>query len=587
MVFPKWHCGQESSMRRTGQPAVRHVAAVERAFAVLDALADRRPSWGRTRSPGGRASTRAPCRGSSRRSPHAGFVEHVAESGRYRLGLRLLQLGNAVLARLDLREVARPHLRALVEETGETATLSAPGEHDAVTVDFVQSALVRAERRAARPPERRPRDRGRQGRARVRRRRSRPAKLEPRITDRTITDRRDARRRARARARARLGRGGRRARGGPERDRRAGLASRGELAGDPRRPGPGRPLRRTTPCEAALPGLLEHAAAITVALAARRLVHTRSHRRRIDEHRRARRHPRPPSTASSASSGGEFMEWEGWYWPNHFGDPVAEHHAVRERRRRLGRVAAAQVGLPRRRRARGRRSDLHERHARARGRPDPLRALLRREREDGRRRHRLQVRRRPRLGDHRARLRPRPLPGGRGRPRRRDRRRSRRSSRTSSSRARGRASSLAGLCDADVERLALLPLLAATRSQVGGVPCWVSRTGLLGRARLRDLLPPGRRRAALGRRSPDAGAQPYGLAAVETIRIESGLIFIGYDYFQHETDPFDMSLDKVIVLDKGDFYGKAALAGDGQEPAATAGDARRRGRARCPSTAPR
>ena len=60
------------------------------------------------------------------------------ETGRYRLGPRLLQLGNAVLARLDLRETARPHLRALVEATGETATLSAPGDPDAVTVDFVQ-----------------------------------------------------------------------------------------------------------------------------------------------------------------------------------------------------------------------------------------------------------------------------------------------------------------------------------------------------------------------------------------------------------------------------------------------------------------
>ena len=27
--------------------------------------------------------------------------------------------------------------------------------------------------------------------------------------------------------------------------------------------------------------------------------------------------------------GCEFMDWEGWYWPSHFGDPVAEHHAVR------------------------------------------------------------------------------------------------------------------------------------------------------------------------------------------------------------------------------------------------------------------
>jgi DNA-binding IclR family transcriptional regulator len=68
-----------------------------------------------------------------------GFVEHVPESGRYRLGLRLLQLGNSVVERLDLRAVAGPHLEALVAETGETATLSAPGERDAVTVDFAQS----------------------------------------------------------------------------------------------------------------------------------------------------------------------------------------------------------------------------------------------------------------------------------------------------------------------------------------------------------------------------------------------------------------------------------------------------------------
>jgi IclR family acetate operon transcriptional repressor len=68
-----------------------------------------------------------------------GIVEHVQETGRYRLGVRLLQLGNIVLARLDLRQIARAHLQALVESTGETATLSAPGERDAVTVDFVQS----------------------------------------------------------------------------------------------------------------------------------------------------------------------------------------------------------------------------------------------------------------------------------------------------------------------------------------------------------------------------------------------------------------------------------------------------------------
>jgi DNA-binding IclR family transcriptional regulator len=61
----------------------------------------------------------------------AGYVDQAA-NGRYRLGIRLVQLGNAVVDRLDLRELARPELERLVERVGETATLS-------VTVDFVQS----------------------------------------------------------------------------------------------------------------------------------------------------------------------------------------------------------------------------------------------------------------------------------------------------------------------------------------------------------------------------------------------------------------------------------------------------------------
>jgi DNA-binding IclR family transcriptional regulator len=52
-----------------------------------------------------------------------GFVQHNAESGRYRLGLRLLQLGEAFLETIELRAVARPHLQRLSEETEETAHL--------------------------------------------------------------------------------------------------------------------------------------------------------------------------------------------------------------------------------------------------------------------------------------------------------------------------------------------------------------------------------------------------------------------------------------------------------------------------------
>jgi IclR family acetate operon transcriptional repressor len=68
----------------------------------------------------------------------AGLVMRT-ESGPYRLGLRLVTLSERVLASLDVRALARPLLARLVAETGETATLSVPGETEAITVDFVPS----------------------------------------------------------------------------------------------------------------------------------------------------------------------------------------------------------------------------------------------------------------------------------------------------------------------------------------------------------------------------------------------------------------------------------------------------------------
>jgi DNA-binding IclR family transcriptional regulator len=130
---------KERTTARTGQPAVRHVASVERAFKVLDALADGGDLGTNevSRRTGINASTVSRLLATL---AAARYVEHVPSSGRYRLSLRLVELGNSVLGRLDLRALARPHLEALVRETGETATLSAPGEHDAVTVDFVHSS---------------------------------------------------------------------------------------------------------------------------------------------------------------------------------------------------------------------------------------------------------------------------------------------------------------------------------------------------------------------------------------------------------------------------------------------------------------
>jgi IclR family acetate operon transcriptional repressor len=123
-------------MPRTGQPSRERIGAARRSIAVLDVLAASGPLG--TNEIARRLET-TPSTVSRQLGTlaEAKLVDHDPQTGRYRLGIRLVQLGNAVLSRLDVRAVARPHLEALVEQVGETSTLSVAGDPDAVTVDFV------------------------------------------------------------------------------------------------------------------------------------------------------------------------------------------------------------------------------------------------------------------------------------------------------------------------------------------------------------------------------------------------------------------------------------------------------------------
>lgn len=119
------------------QPAERRLESVERLLRLLDAFLEIEGDAGTNelaRASGVNASTVSRLLGTL--CAH-GYAERVPASGRYRLGGRFLRLAQHVLAQLDLRTLARPHLAALEASTGETATLSVPGQPDAVTVDFV------------------------------------------------------------------------------------------------------------------------------------------------------------------------------------------------------------------------------------------------------------------------------------------------------------------------------------------------------------------------------------------------------------------------------------------------------------------
>jgi aminomethyltransferase len=104
---------------------------------------------------------------------------------------------------------------------------------------------------------------------------------------------------------------------------------------------------------------------------------------------------------------------------------------------------------------------------------------------------------------------------------------------------------------------------------VGGVPCMLSRTGYSGELGYELYCKPEDASDlwnAVLEAGRSAGMLPIGLSAIETLRVESGLLFPDIDYFQHKTDPFEVRLDKLVKLDKpGDFIGKAALERIAQE----------------------
>jgi len=52
------------------------------------------------------------------------LVDKNPETGRYRLGLKLFELGSKAIASLDLRELALPHMTRVQRETEETVNFA-------------------------------------------------------------------------------------------------------------------------------------------------------------------------------------------------------------------------------------------------------------------------------------------------------------------------------------------------------------------------------------------------------------------------------------------------------------------------------
>ena len=67
------------------------------------------------------------------------YVERDSGTGKYRLGSRILELGLSALSKLDVYEIARPYLRSLMSETGETAHIGVLRDGEVVSIVNVES----------------------------------------------------------------------------------------------------------------------------------------------------------------------------------------------------------------------------------------------------------------------------------------------------------------------------------------------------------------------------------------------------------------------------------------------------------------
>jgi aminomethyltransferase len=129
---------------------------------------------------------------------------------------------------------------------------------------------------------------------------------------------------------------------------------------------------------------------------------------------------------------------------------------------------------------------------------------------------------------------------------------------------------LRAVAEADIDSL---KYFRVTKGRIDGIPVEISRTGYTGDlgyeiwAEWADAL---KVWDALMRAGRDYEVRPAGMLALDVARIEAGLLLIEVDFFScrkamiaaQSYTPFEMSLDRLVSLDKGPFVGQAALASE-------------------------
>jgi IclR family KDG regulon transcriptional repressor len=132
-------------LERPVSPRYR-IQAIERAVSILNAFSSEDPELGVTELAERLGLHKSTVHRFMVNLDAAGLVERNPRSGRYRLGLRIFELGGLVMQQMNLWDEALPFLEGLVRDTGETGHLAVLGGGEAIYIERVEA------RRALRVP---------------------------------------------------------------------------------------------------------------------------------------------------------------------------------------------------------------------------------------------------------------------------------------------------------------------------------------------------------------------------------------------------------------------------------------------------
>lgn len=116
------------------------IQSVERAFAILEQFSQNERELGVTVIANRVGLHKSTCFGLLYTLQELGYIQQNPETGRYGLGLKIFELGQTYLAGQDLRQLANPYLRRLVEQTQETVHLVVLEGRTAVYIDKVEGS---------------------------------------------------------------------------------------------------------------------------------------------------------------------------------------------------------------------------------------------------------------------------------------------------------------------------------------------------------------------------------------------------------------------------------------------------------------